>query len=1767
MPVPRAVFPRRFFSEVAVNGDVFPSQQLAELGAAVQAIPGQFLSIPPDAFALCTLPQSESTDSARVISNSQGSSEPLGRAARLSSLSCGEAEAASELWYEYQTKAASFMSDPSNDAVWRSPSRAGVVEFPLSKAALTAMQERPVFTSSLPRPSNISGADYIPSMALMQQLVRLQEEGGLDFKADAAHVAAARQVLKRQPKGRRGSSFSQALLKPAIQQVCAEVSARAARSSLPAQGWAALRRLQELGDALVMSLADEGVFAEVFPAVRGLTAASRCLRAVVECLWMGGVGHPSQRHDCLAQLVGNPTRKLLHDLLHYSSKQMEYPRGFTDHLRRGVNQLQAAAASSGDAFAAAPTHAALTAAQQAIRKRTDEELQMTLKAAEAGKPASAKAKKAGAKAKKANPPPGSSAALPLGPALDMVAWRLVDCGGYFVLQADVMYVTDPSRIPARVAVSMRPDTGRLRTSAGGYVPPRLPQQPAFSGFMDNRSEQKHERINVLAVDPVHGVYQASMWYFEPPLANCAFACPPALQALQCVEVEQSFYVLQPRAATSAYMTSILKSILSAITVPFRPGPYPALLYPNVPLASRAVYKERKRQRLLEYKHAHNLPRLPSVTEAGLDKHVYTLERVQGDKMLQEYAQKKAQQQLRMQKDEADYRLAPPICKSLTGKPMLLSTFAVCSLPALSKQCVCIAVIGTSAQRQRLQAVSDADTLYLLCPQSSLKPGQTDFVVPSATEVALLGLDSSQLQQDVPRADLAHELRVFRCSLSAACAQHAEHIQFREVKSSSRALAREHFEVASDHDSLYALQNSSQLVKALSTGIRARMHLLIKSLELLPELRQRMLDVELEAARAAGFDLRKERLVFGRATGASSLRQGMVQPSQTVSQFFAARRFGFFERGLQWSSDGEGGYPSVQHTPLIAPSPWKISTQGLLDLIEHNCMYDSPSFLQFTRSAGFHGALTALCSESDGGSMDCSWVQPPGLDSTLFDYQRKTVAWMIQQEELPRGMSTFVYNKIPTPDGMSLYLSPSGKLSKEPPLQANGGAIFSTMGTGKTIMTLALIMSRPRHPEECDLGFGARRAEAWKAACDRQRNAPQYRGAANELAAVKATMYTGMFSPRRFRSRATLIIAPVSLVGQWESEVRKHTPGTTVVLWHGDTRTQDNFSKLLSCDVVMTTYELLASCSALFSLIDWHRVVFDESQRMKNASIKMVWFAQRISAQRRWLLSGTPISHTGLKDLGGQLAALHAPDAFWEVEYLDKEAASQAADAQRFHLPVAESKAHTPKTALSLRIGSIPAAVFALWWRGVARRQTVQGLIARGEIALPESQEETLIIPFSALSQEEQLVYRAIRSSVVKSFRRVSAVGAHRGLAAAYIRSLSLLRRLRMAIGDILSVLDSAAGIEQEEAEEEAKGAAAMTSAAAAGKTPKEKLQSFVSSNAGSSGTEAAMARILSSCEEDCIICFCPLLQLSILPCLHLVCKDCWKQLLACSGGRSADCPMCRTSAKAGTALLFDQNDALKLLEEEEEQEEELPPAATSTVAIAIASLKARQQSSKITFAVRHIESTLRAEPHSKLIVFSQFTKTVHSMSRALRRVGVKSCLITGATSMTARTQQLYEFAHDASTRVFVLSIRSAGVGLNLTAANHVLFMEPNENIALVSQAVSRVLRLGQTKVVKVAHLQVDDSVEADISAWAERIRVTQGIRADTREGEHVSELARVSQLQNPELPASATLVQSSSKESKGRLQQRWEDISTIFASITRREAASPSVPSGAAAAE
>jgi SWI/SNF-related matrix-associated actin-dependent regulator of chromatin subfamily A3 len=88
--------------------------------------------------------------------------------------------------------------------------------------------------------------------------------------------------------------------------------------------------------------------------------------------------------------------------------------------------------------------------------------------------------------------------------------------------------------------------------------------------------------------------------------------------------------------------------------------------------------------------------------------------------------------------------------------------------------------------------------------------------------------------------------------------------------------------------------------------------------------------------------------------------------------------------------------------------------------------------------------------------------------------------------------------------------------------------------------------------------------------------------------------------------------------------------------------------------------------------------------------------------------------------------------------------------------------------------------------------------------------------------------------------------------------------------------------------------------------------------------------------------------------------------------------------------------------------------------------------------------------------------------------------ISGSMPLPKRAAAIEQFQKDPPTTVFLLSVRSGAVGINLTAASHVFLLEPVLNPALEAQAIGRAWRMGQTRAVTVKHLYVKDTVEERI---------------------------------------------------------------------------------------
>jgi superfamily II DNA or RNA helicase len=122
----------------------------------------------------------------------------------------------------------------------------------------------------------------------------------------------------------------------------------------------------------------------------------------------------------------------------------------------------------------------------------------------------------------------------------------------------------------------------------------------------------------------------------------------------------------------------------------------------------------------------------------------------------------------------------------------------------------------------------------------------------------------------------------------------------------------------------------------------------------------------------------------------------------------------------------------------------------------------------------------------------------------------------------------------------------------------------------------------------------------------------------------------------------------------------------------------------------------------------------------------------------------------------------------------------------------------------------------------------------------------------------------------------------------------------------------------------------------------------------------------------------------------------------------------------------------------------------------------------------------------KVLVFSQFTSFLSIVRRQLDARGITYEYLDGKT--TDRQARVQRFQEDADCRLFLVSLKAGGQGLNLTAADYIYILDPWWNPAVEAQAVDRAHRIGQTRRVFAYRLIARDTVEEKIVALQDRKR-------------------------------------------------------------------------------
>ncbi|GIL56371.1 hypothetical protein Vafri_11730 [Volvox africanus] len=528
---------------------------------------------------------------------------------------------------------------------------------------------------------------------------------------------------------------------------------------------------------------------------------------------------------------------------------------------------------------------------------------------------------------------------------------------------------------------------------------------------------------------------------------------------------------------------------------------------------------------------------------------------------------------------------------------------------------------------------------------------------------------------------------------------------------------------------------------------------------------------------------------------------------------------------------------------------------------------------------------------------------------------------------------------------------------------------------------------------------------------------------------------------RIASRATLVVCAVSLVGQWQAEAHKISESCRIHPYHGQNRVRDPMRLATEFDVVVTTYQTLMSdhfgttCASTCHLIKWHRIVFDEGHTLRSAGTKLYRAAADLAADRKWICTGTPINNS-LDDLMGQFGAIHLMP-LGKKTYFDR------------HIKQSLSNVYRNDILL-----------YTL--RHLMIRHT-KALDLAGDGALQLPPKTTTDVPV-LLTAGEQELYHRVHKEAQRGWEKLKAAGPKFVNSHLFIATSMLMPMRRICSGGFLERNDLTVVNPDH---------LAKLPGSSSGSGFGSGSRSGSGAGFGPGGGGAAAAAVSDNAVQipedvnECPICVDGLDQPSVTPCNHWFCRECIVGWIAASAHHN--CPTCRqpiavTNLRRGIVSQPEPGN----IKEEEGQDEGCEPAASIAC------------ESKLLVLLEELRSMRARDPTAKALVFTQFSRSLEWLEQRLSLEGVGHRTITGDMSLKKRTEAINSFQKDPNTCVFLLSVRSGAVGINLTAANYVFLLEPCMNPAMEEQAIGRAWRMGQQRHVMVKRFFVQGSVEERI---------------------------------------------------------------------------------------
>jgi len=755
-----------------------------------------------------------------------------------------------------------------------------------------------------------------------------------------------------------------------------------------------------------------------------------------------------------------------------------------------------------------------------------------------------------------------------------------------------------------------------------------------------------------------------------------------------------------------------------------------------------------------------------------------------------------------------------------------------------------------------------------------------------------------------------------------------------------------------------------------------------------------------------------------------------------------------------------------------------------------------------------GSRTAISCDCGPVIVDTTLIDAPsvGRAFVINNSNNCKIANIEQELELdhPLWERRFVCNEEKM-RALSFFVQPSFRNAAAepppPPLPCRGGILADSMGLGKTVQLLALVQADVNRENKKE---------------------------SNGHVLGKRSCING----------STLVVAPLSLLHQWQEEIENKTSLSYRVHYnHGKKDMIANCSYDF-VDVVLTTYGTLQAefrtqsvtgigknnCkkeTAMDSLLskNWKRVILDECHVIKNHSTMVAKACCLLRAERRWAVSGTIIQNS-LEDVFSLMHFLrHEPfcdHSFWNNTI---------------------TKAPDFSTALN-RVKNLLSPIMI--------RRTKESRDHTGQLilALPYIDCKSVVVEFSP---EERQFYEALYRKSFDIFKGLVRAGT---ASSSWLKIFSLLHRLRQTCSHVALTIKAhlhdgewASNIIKSSSQNTDDNEARMKIVTQDGDSidqsfledllekfhcmqkgrPKKGCSEIEHRSNKDENDEYALTvanmlneavkRDSSELNEECPICLerISMNHSAITPCLHIFCKDCllgflmndtesgkMKQSLKFCIPQKRSCPVCSTEVDSQRVLQMTHTGSRKIqtsfLIQRSHDRSKKNPNMSDEDGNARKTLQTAMQgtsSSKLEAILKELQLLWEKEPGSKVLIFSQFLGFLDIIEKSFEINGIQYGRLDGKLSQKQRMKVLHDFRSETQKStpsqnsitgsVLLISMRAGGVGLNLVAARGVFIVDPWWNAAVEDQCVDRIHRIGQAaKKIYVRKFFVANTIEERI---------------------------------------------------------------------------------------